>query len=49
MCTVFGPRFSAEKSYTSFVSAILHTVSHFAGTVEPRYNEDLRTMKITLL
>ena len=25
MCTGFGPRFSAEKSYTSCVSAILHT------------------------
>ena len=24
-CTGFGPRFSAEKSYTSCVSAILHT------------------------
>ena len=24
-CTGFGPRFSAKKSYTSFVSAILHT------------------------
>ena len=25
MCTGFGPRFSAEKSYTSCVSTILHT------------------------
>ena len=24
-CTGFGPRFSAEKSYTSCMSAILHT------------------------
>ena len=48
MCTVFRLMFKRSLSFYMFLSHIIHYPS-IVATVEPRYNEVLGTMKITLL